>query len=532
MTAFPSTAGGQPSATHDRACAARIRARELANAGHPAEPDPALLHRIANLIHTHCGHHPLKAHRLAQGWTVPQAVTAFHASGDRQRLKRRGLGERSWREWEAGTKRPDDDYIDRLSRLFHTNIIKLGYATDHTPLAAEGIRSLQVVDPTATRHDVQKEYRSGSSNIGRRAQIGGARHDPEDVVRRRILIQQALTAFAAGAAGPALNAIRQGLISSVTGREPGELDVDDWERTAQQYGAAYFTEQPAALVESLAAELADLQGDIHLASDAQRPRLSRSAALLAAVMAMSQVNLGEFPQSWLWWRAARRMADSSGDPAVRTLVIAHDATHALYDRRPLSAALARAGEALAIGGTIAYAGTGEALGAQAQTLAIIGRTDEARSAVTQLTDLFGRLPSEATQESTTIFTYPETRLWHCASYVHTHLADTPERDERAREIATARTAQAEALALYPIPRLRSRAQVELHAARCLVLDGDFDDGANHAQAVIGAVPVQHRTAMVLGMAEKVFYAIPTPERVRPAVAGLREMLALPGMVET
>jgi len=133
MIASPPTAGGQPPATHDRACAARIRGRELANAGSPAEPDPTLLHHIAELIHTHCGHHRLKAHRLAWDWSAPQAVTAFHNMSDHHQLKRRGLGERSWREWEAGTKRPDDDYIDRLSRLFYTNIIKLGYATDHTP---------------------------------------------------------------------------------------------------------------------------------------------------------------------------------------------------------------------------------------------------------------------------------------------------------------------------------------------------------------------------------------------------------------
>lgn len=245
--------------------------------------------------------------------------------------------------------------------------------------------------------------------------------------------------------------------------------------------------------------------------------LSRSAALLAAVMAMSLVNLGEFKQSRLWWRAARQTADASRDPAVRTWVRGHDAMHALYDHRPLRAALARAGEALAIGGATAYSGCGEALGAQAQTLALLGRAEEARTAVDQLADLFERLPNDVTKDHGTIYGYPQTRMWHSTSYVHTHLGNT----------AAARAAQDNALTLYPIGRVRARAQVQLHTARCLVLDGHLDDGVHHASAVIDAVPLQHRTAMVLGMGHKVYDAVPTSERTRPTVAGLREMLALP-----
>lgn len=114
----------------------------------------------------------------------------------------------------------------------------------------------------------KEAYRSPSRDI-RRAPVGGARHNPEDVVRRRILIQQAVTALAAGAVGPALNAIRHGLVTSVTGREPGDLDVDEWEQIAHDYGAAYFTEQPAVLVHDLAAELADIQSELDMVPDGE-----------------------------------------------------------------------------------------------------------------------------------------------------------------------------------------------------------------------------------------------------------------------
>jgi hypothetical protein len=74
----------------------------------------------------------LKAHRLAWGWTVGQAVEAFHRMCRRERIKPRGLVARSWMDWEAGG-RPNWDYQDLLSRLFHTSPVHLGWAADYSP---------------------------------------------------------------------------------------------------------------------------------------------------------------------------------------------------------------------------------------------------------------------------------------------------------------------------------------------------------------------------------------------------------------
>ncbi|MDG4833976.1 helix-turn-helix transcriptional regulator [Solwaraspora sp. WMMD1047] len=341
--------------------------------------------------------------------------------------------------------------------------------------------------------------------------------DPEDIVRRRILLQHALTALAAGAVTPALDVIRSGLVSSLTGKDAADVDVDEWEEVAFEYGGAYFTDRPAVLVSNLAADLVDLQGTLDAARGAQYRGLSRVSGLLAGVMAMSLVNLGQFQPARRWWRAARHAADASTDPVVRTWIRGHDATHALYDRRPLTIALTRADEALVIGGSAAYPGVTEALSARAQAYALLGRADEARDAVNHLADLYGQLPASATQDLGTAFGYPQHRLWHTTSYVGTHLGDTD----------TARQAQEHALTLYPASSRRSRAQVQLHAARCMVIDGYLDEGASHAQTVIDAVPVAHRTAMVLDMGRKVLDQVPVVERERSALAELREMLALP-----
>lgn len=97
------------------------------------EPLPAeVLSEIAAGIVMHCGHAPLKAFRLAYNWTIAQAVNEVHALCEREGLGRRGLHERSWKEWEAGSN-PGHDYRDLLCRLFRTGPVQLGFARDYTP---------------------------------------------------------------------------------------------------------------------------------------------------------------------------------------------------------------------------------------------------------------------------------------------------------------------------------------------------------------------------------------------------------------
>ncbi|MGH8899083.1 MAG: hypothetical protein ACRDZ4_19180 [Egibacteraceae bacterium] len=123
---------------HDRRCAERIRTRRLLEAGEPADPPLWLLREIARAIRGCCGHGWLKAHRLACGWTVDEAVAAFHGMCKERRLGSRGLTGRSWLEWEAGA-RPNGDYQDLLCRLFETGPVQLGFATEYRE-PAEDVR--------------------------------------------------------------------------------------------------------------------------------------------------------------------------------------------------------------------------------------------------------------------------------------------------------------------------------------------------------------------------------------------------------
>lgn len=116
----------------DLGCTERVRERHLGRWQTDDAIAVEVLHQIVSEMVEKCGISPLKAHRLARGWTVPQVIGAFHAMCRLDGVKSRGLVARSWLEWEAGA-RPSWDYQDLVSRLFQTSVIGLGWANDYSP---------------------------------------------------------------------------------------------------------------------------------------------------------------------------------------------------------------------------------------------------------------------------------------------------------------------------------------------------------------------------------------------------------------
>ena len=89
----------------DAECAERIRLQYLGQLQQDDDLQAGLLHRIAEDVAVHCGVSLFKAQRLARGWTVAQAVEAFHRMCRQEKIKPRGLTTRSWMDWEAGAVR-------------------------------------------------------------------------------------------------------------------------------------------------------------------------------------------------------------------------------------------------------------------------------------------------------------------------------------------------------------------------------------------------------------------------------------------
>ena len=143
--------------------AGRIRYQYLSQFGDGADLPVELLHRMAADIAAQCGHTLLKAHRLAWGWTVAQAVDSFHQMCRQEKVKPRGLVARSWMDWEAGS-RPNWDYQDLLSRLFHTSPVHLGWAADYTP--AETPAARRVLAGAAARSSAGEAPTLGGLSAG------------------------------------------------------------------------------------------------------------------------------------------------------------------------------------------------------------------------------------------------------------------------------------------------------------------------------------------------------------------------------
>ena len=123
----------------DNECAERIRHAHLSQLLPPDGTQVGLISQIAADIVAQCGVTRLKSYRLAQGWTVDQAIDEFHRMCRRENLPRRALTKRSWMEWEAGG-RPAWDYQDLVARLFRSSAVQLGWASDYSPAGSATLR--------------------------------------------------------------------------------------------------------------------------------------------------------------------------------------------------------------------------------------------------------------------------------------------------------------------------------------------------------------------------------------------------------
>src|SRR5215472_8139758 len=144
-------------AAHDDSCAFRIRVLALHEAGDPPEPPQALLRAIAAQITACCGQTPLRAHRLAWGWSVAAVIEALHGVCAGDGTGQSGPSKRAYQDWEAG-KHPARHSQDLLCRLFGTGPVQLGFARDYSepePGAA--------VQPGRDPHSASQSFESDSS---------------------------------------------------------------------------------------------------------------------------------------------------------------------------------------------------------------------------------------------------------------------------------------------------------------------------------------------------------------------------------
>jgi transcriptional regulator with XRE-family HTH domain len=246
--------------------------------------------------------------------------------------------------------------------------------------------------------------------------------DNEKVNRRQLLIDLAVLGLAAPLMGG--EAVRQGLAAAVAGGRHA-VAIDEWDRIVHEYARLYCVTPTDRLLRDLIGDLSVLQPFLEGSDGAAQRGLARVGAHLAAISAVAWADVGESAYAGRWWRTARQLADHSGDLQARTWVRGREVVNGLYEQRPVSTILDRAAEAASIAGPLASVGSAFLYCGLAQTLAVAGREDEALAALRRVAEVSEHLPASVVADEGSMFGWPEVRLPHTESYVHTSLGNTP-----------------------------------------------------------------------------------------------------------
>jgi transcriptional regulator with XRE-family HTH domain len=340
-----------------------------------------------------------------------------------------------------------------------------------------------------------------------------------DPVQRRTFLGAGLSLIAGG--DLALEATRHGLIA-VLAEQRAESSVDEWQEIVQEHGYTYMSTAPADLLEVLAVDMLAVQYAVGAETNSAIQReLRRSAAMLAALTAMTLANLGQLAMGRRWWRTARRLADESADLRVRMWIRGREVVRALYEERPIGAILRMVAETEDLAGTAPPDAMPEFISGKAQALALAGQRDAAIAALHQVEATFVSLPTGMTADNYSLFGWPTDRLMFTRSFVYSHLGDFP----------LAAEAQSAAIAAYPETYRRGPAQIELQRAMCLAKMRDTTAAVQHAQGVIADLPDSERIRPVVDLGRKVLDAVPQEDQQRPEVVGYRAFLGLPPALE-
>lgn len=444
---------------------------------------------LAQRISATCEVSLLQSHRLARGWTLEAAVAAYA-------LLRSRLTVQQLSGWEAGTARPGSAHLDGLCALYETRPDRLGLATDYTPAAS--------VSPTAVE------------TVGKPPHPG-RRRDPGQPERQQIL-RSVLHGAGVSLSQPVLDtlaSVRQSLEETLA-ETVSELTMEQWERSAAEYGYAYQMRPPRELLAESVLDFVEVQQLLERRQAADyRTRLCHVAAQLAGTAGIALVALGEQREARSWFRCAQLAAEETADRSLRAWLIAREAVIPFYYGSPRAAA-ELAERARMVAGTATPSATAAwAPSLEARALARLGRADDARQAMRLAETAFARLDDAQTDD--TAYGYTARQLqWHIGS-MHTTLGDT----RRAQVALDA------ALTMYAPAEHLDRALIALDQAAGLIGVGEITTAAQVGLQTLELLPAEHRTGIVVTRAREIAATIPARASRMAAVRELAEAVRTP-----
>ncbi|GII75689.1 hypothetical protein Sru01_06710 [Sphaerisporangium rufum] len=327
----------------------------------------------------------------------------------------------------------------------------------------------------------------------------GTRYLPqgEDMERRELFQMAALGLFAHSPLMDAGEAVRQ-LIErnlATTGAQ-----ADDWQAVCADHVYAVNHRPPAEARADLLIDIAAIRRALTDAPAERVADLQRTTAWMSALLANVLCRLGEHGGSRRWWQTARHAADASGDRDIQVWVRGSEAVFGLYGSRSTDAVLILARQAQQLAGERVTPGHIGAVCAEAQALAVMGRSQDAMDRLDRLDELAGR--SVNCQE----FGWTDASVWFTRSWVLS-MVDTGEGARMARERTLAASSG-----------IQNDASVRLHEAIRLSRDGGHNEALLLATGIVHGQAPAFRTHMVLHTARMVLDAIPIDKR--PALPAL------------
>ncbi|MFC7384274.1 helix-turn-helix domain-containing protein [Sphaerisporangium rhizosphaerae] len=354
-------------------------------------------------------------------------------------------------------------------------------------------------DLAAATNRITRGYREN----GPCALIGG-----DDMERRYLLQLAGLGMLAQSPIFSTGEHIRQLLERSFGGPDGGT--EDQWEAICADHMHALVNRPPTEALDGLMVDLALLYQQMSVAPPEQSARLQRIAAWMATMHANLLTRLGVYGEAGRWWRTARQAADASQDVDMQVWVRGTEAVFGLYSPRSLETVLTLARDAQTLAAGRVAAGLFQAVSAEAQTLAVMGRHQEARESVQRLHDLVERSTPDRR------FNWTSDQVFFVSSWVHSFEGAT----EAAREARDSTLAQS--------PCYQNATNVRLHEAISLSSSGGHNEALQLVTKVLSELDPAYRSRMITHTARRVLDAVPSDQRAAlPALPDYRAALSAP-----
>jgi len=324
----------------------------------------------------------------------------------------------------------------------------------------------------------------------------------EAATERRQVLRLAAVSAGIGALGESSEALRQGIAAFYA---DDFRSIAGWERACADHLYGLHNRPPAQVAADLLIDLFTVKRQKELSSPAEALDLARVTATLAGMQANVLTRQGDHGAALRWWHTARQAADASGNLELRLWIRSEEARHGLYGQRDPQTVLDIVHEAQRLLGPAKP--SVDLLTIKAKTLSALGRHDEAQ----QTLDLLVDVADKGVTDYPLGFWSPN-KIYFARSWVYAAMGE-----ER----------KADAVRDYVLSHSRGyqyRANVRLHEALCMVVNGATAEGALHAAGVIDTLEPAYLTQHVKHTGQMVLNAVPPAQHDHPAVAALRDLL--------